>query len=81
LIETFHNLRYFLLSLGVLSSGNIRDDRGKTREIKNNRFITTKKIAYRIRISKHPVINEISSDMTLAILRKKGVLNPINSIR
>ncbi len=54
-----HNVRYLLLSLGILSSGNIRDDRGKTREIRPNQFITNKKISYRIRISKHPVINEI----------------------
>lgn len=65
--ELAQNIRYILLSLGILSSGNIKDNRGKTHEIRPNEFITNKKISYAIRISKNKILNEIMD------IKTKGV--------
>jgi ribonucleotide reductase alpha subunit len=54
-----HNIRYFLNMLGIMSSGFIKDERGKTHEIRPGEFITNQKISYIVRISKHPILNEI----------------------
>ncbi len=47
-----HSIRYLLLKIGIVSSGCIKDYRGKTHEIRPGEFITNKKISYYIRIPK-----------------------------
>lgn len=51
--------RYILLRLGILTSGNIRDNRGKSHITKHGRRIETKKINYNLRIPKHPNLDSI----------------------
>lgn len=76
--ELAHNLRYLLLSLGILSSGHIdKVDLGKTREIRPDQFITNKKISYDLRISKHPLLNDIIDLQTPGLYTKYFVYDNI----
>ena len=54
-----HGIRYLLMKTGVLTSGCVKDNRGKTHEIREGEYITNKKISYSIRIPKHEILNEI----------------------
>lgn len=70
----FHNtslklimqMRYLFLRLGILTSGNVRNNIGKSHVTKHGSTITTKKISYVLRIPKHPVLESI------IIFKKKG---------
>jgi len=52
-------LRYLFLRLGILTSGNIKNHIGESHETIHGRIITTKKLAYTLRIPKHPNLSEI----------------------
>jgi ribonucleoside-diphosphate reductase alpha chain len=52
-------LRYLLLRLGILTSGNVKNEIGKSHVSIYGDTITTKKIAYVLRIPKHDVLREI----------------------
>jgi len=52
-------LRYLLLRLGILTSGNVKNEIGKSHISIYGDTITTKKIAYVLRIPKHDVLREI----------------------
>jgi len=52
------SLRYMLLRLGVLTSGDVRDRIGEKHETKNG-IIENKKISYRLRVPKTDVVCEI----------------------
>jgi ribonucleotide reductase alpha subunit len=54
-----HGIRYLLLKIGVVSSGCIKDNRGKTHEIRPGEFITNKKITYYVRIPKVKEVTDI----------------------
>lgn len=52
-------LRYLLLRLGILTSGNIQNNIGKSHVTCYGDTITNKKISYCLRIPKHNVLREI----------------------
>ena len=52
-------LRYLLLRLGILTSGNVKNEIGKSHVSIYGDTITTKKIAYVLRIPKHDALREI----------------------
>ena len=52
-------LRYLLLRLGILTSGNVQNNIGKSHITCYGDTITNKKIAYCLRIPKHNVLREI----------------------
>lgn len=52
-------LRYLLLRLGILTSGNIKDNVGNSHVTIHGDTITTQKLSYCLRIPKHPVLREI----------------------
>jgi ribonucleotide reductase alpha subunit len=52
-------LRYLLLRLGILTSGNVKNEIGKYHVTVHGDTITTKKIAYVLRIPKHNILREI----------------------
>ena len=52
-------LRYLLLRLGILTSGNVQNNIGKSHITCYGDTITNKKIAYCLRIPKHNVLKEI----------------------
>jgi ribonucleoside-diphosphate reductase alpha chain len=52
-------LRYLLLRLGILTSGNVKNQIGKSHVTRYGDIITHKKISYCLRIPKHNVLREI----------------------
>ena len=50
--ELAYQIRFLLMRFGVLASGYIKDDRGKTHKIRENELITKQKICYIIRKQK-----------------------------
>jgi ribonucleoside-diphosphate reductase alpha chain len=52
-------MRYLFLRLGILTSGCVKDNRGKFHITKDGKTITTKQIAYSLRIPKHPNLKSI----------------------
>jgi ribonucleoside-diphosphate reductase alpha chain len=52
-------MRYLFLRLGILTSGNIKNNIGKSHITKHGRTITTKKLSYYLRIPKHPNLSSI----------------------
>lgn len=58
-LQLIMQTRYILLRLGVLSSGNIKDNRGESHVTKHGKLIETKKINYSLRIPKHPNLESI----------------------
>jgi ribonucleoside-diphosphate reductase alpha chain len=52
-------LRYLLLRMGILTSGNIKNNIGESHKTIHGRIITTQKIAYTLRIPKHPNLSNI----------------------
>jgi ribonucleoside-diphosphate reductase alpha subunit len=58
-LELIMQMRYLLLRLGILTSGYINDRVGQSHVTKYGDTITTKKIAYRMRIPKHKVLERI----------------------
>ena len=52
-------LRYLLLRLGILTSGNVKNNIGESHTTKHGRTITTRRLAYNLRIPKHPNLSSI----------------------
>ena len=52
-------LRYLLLRLGILTSGNVKNNIGESHTTKYGRTITTRRLAYNLRIPKHPNLSSI----------------------
>ena len=52
-------IRYMFFRLGILTSGYIKDKIGESHETIHGRTITTRKLAYVLRIPKHPILREI----------------------
>lgn len=52
-------LRYLLLRVGILTSGHVKDRRGESHFTKHGATITTKKIAYILRIPKHQLLSSV----------------------
>ena len=52
-------MRYLFLRIGILTSGNVRDNIGKSHMTKHGRNITTKQLSYYLRIPKHPKLSSI----------------------
>lgn len=76
--ELGHNIRYLLLSLGILSSGHNRKIELNTpREIRPGKYIINRKKAYNIRISKHPVLSEIMDVKQQGLFTKYFIYNNI----
>jgi ribonucleoside-diphosphate reductase alpha chain len=57
--ELIMQMRYLFLRLGILTSGCVKDNRGKFHITKDGKTITTKQIAYSLRIPKHPNLKSI----------------------
>ena len=60
--NVIYSLRYMLLRMGVLTSGHITDNIGKTHEIRPGEFITNRRKSWSVRIPKHPALREILGD-------------------
>lgn len=58
-LKLIMQMRYLLLRVGVLTSGNVKNNIGESHITKHGREITTKKLAYSLRIPKHPVLEQI----------------------
>jgi ribonucleoside-diphosphate reductase alpha chain len=58
-LELIMQLRYLFLRLGILTSGCIKDNVGESHITKSGRTITTKQIAYSMRIPKHDKLKSI----------------------
>lgn len=58
-LELVMQLRYLLLRIGVLTSGNVRNDIGECHETIHGRTITTRKMKYTLRIPKHPNLSSV----------------------
>jgi ribonucleoside-diphosphate reductase alpha chain len=74
-----YSLRYLLLRIGVLSSGCIHNNVGKSHEIRPGEYITNKKISWSVRIPKHPNLRPIFGDSieystTVKFLEWNGIL-------
>jgi ribonucleoside-diphosphate reductase alpha chain len=52
-------MRYLFLRIGILTSGNVKNNIGKSHITKHGRTITTKKLSYYLRIPKHPILSSI----------------------
>jgi ribonucleoside-diphosphate reductase alpha chain len=52
-------IRYIFFRLGILTSGHIKDKIGESHETIHGRTIITRKLAYILRIPKHPILTEI----------------------
>ena len=52
-------MRYLFLRIGILTSGNVKDNIGKSHITKHGRNITTKQLSYYLRIPKHPNLSSI----------------------
>ena len=52
-------MRYLFLRIGILTSGNVKDNIGKSHITKHGRTITTKQLSYYLRIPKHPNLSSI----------------------
>lgn len=52
-------MRYLFLRIGVLTSGCVKDNIGKSHVTKHGRTITTKQLSYYLRIPKHPNLASI----------------------
>jgi ribonucleoside-diphosphate reductase alpha subunit len=52
-------MRYLFLRIGILTSGYIRNNIGKSHVTKHGRTITTKQLSYCLRIPKHPNLSSI----------------------
>jgi ribonucleoside-diphosphate reductase alpha chain len=52
-------IRYLMLRIGVLTSGCVKDNVGKSHVTKHGRTITTKQLSYYLRIPKHPNLSSI----------------------
>jgi len=52
-------MRYLLLRIGILTSGCVKDNIGKSHVTKHGRIITTKQLSYYLRIPKHPNLSSI----------------------
>lgn len=57
--ELIMQMRYLFLRLGILTSGCVKNNIGKTHITKSGRTITNKQISYSLRIPKHPVLKSI----------------------
>lgn len=58
-LDLIMQLRYLLLRLGVLTSGCVKNNIGKTHTTKSGRVITNKQISYSMRIPKHDKLKSI----------------------
>ena len=58
-LQLIMQLRYLLLRLGILTSGNIKNNIGESHTTKHSRTITTRRLAYNLRIPKHPNLSSI----------------------
>ena len=58
-LQLIMQLRYLLLRLGILTSGNIINNIGESHTTKHGRTITTRRLAYNLRIPKHPNLSSI----------------------
>lgn len=52
-------MRYLFLRIGVLTSGYVKDNIGKSHVTKHGRTIVTKQLSYYLRIPKHPNLSSI----------------------
>jgi ribonucleoside-diphosphate reductase alpha chain len=57
--QLIYQLRYLLLRCGILTSGYVRNRIGESHISKYNSVITTKKIAYILRIPRHQILETI----------------------
>ena len=58
-LQLIMQLRYLLLRLGILTSGNVKNHIGESHTTIHGSIITTKKISYSLRIPKHPKLKSI----------------------
>ena len=58
-LQLIMQLRYLLLRLGILTSGNVKNNIGESHTTKHGRTITTRRLAYNLRIPKHPNLSSI----------------------
>ena len=58
-LELIMQVRYMLLRLGVLTSGHVKNNVGKTHITSSGRTITDKKTAYVLRIPRHPILQSV----------------------
>lgn len=58
-LKLIMQLRYLLLRLGILTSGNIKNNIGNSHTTIHGETITTRKLSYCLRIPKHPILREI----------------------
>ena len=77
--NVIYSMRYLLLRIGVLTSGNLTDNVGKTHEIRPGEFITNRKPSWSMRIPKHPVLRPIFGDAieystTIKYFEHEGIL-------